>query len=102
MNVDKTPINNKVRRVECDSPSLPLSPVKLGQVLTSKQSDPAIATLNVAKWVERRAKAEKYEADPIYRFVLLLILVILDGIERFFLFLFSKNFFLIVISLSFI
>lgn len=47
MNVDKTPIDNKVKRVECDSPLPPRSPslgspAKLGQVLTSKQSDPAI------------------------------------------------------------
>lgn len=35
MNVDKTPIDNKVKYVECDSP---FAALKLGQVLSSKQS----------------------------------------------------------------
>lgn len=94
MNVDKTPIDNKVKRVECDPPPSPSpSPVKLGQVLTSKQSDPAIKRCKVGG---KACKGARYEAaDPIYRFVLFLIPVILDGIERFsYLFSFlSKNFF---------
>lgn len=94
MNVDKTPIDNKVKRVECDPPLSPSpSPVKLGQVLTSKQSDPAIKRCKVGG---KACKGARYEAaDPIYRFVLFLIPVILDGIERFsYLFPFlSKNFF---------
>lgn len=93
MNIDKTPIDNKVKRVECDPPPSPSpSPVKLGQVLTSKQSDPAIKRCKVGG---KACKGARYEAaDPIYRFVLFLIPVILDGIERY---LFSlKTFFPVV------
>ena len=83
MNVDKTPIDNKVKRVECDSPlslSLPLlprPPVKLGQVLTSKQSDPAI------KRCKTGAKEDTRRPIPYIGSMLFLISVILGGIERF-------------------
>lgn len=103
MNVDKTPIDNKVKRVECDSPlSLPLlprPPVKLGQVLTSKQSDPAI------KRCKTGAKEDTRRPIPYIGSMLFLISVILDGIERFshlFLFLLSfslKTFFPVVITI---
>lgn len=104
MNVDKTPIDNKVKRVECDSPlSLPLlprPPVKLGQVLTSKQSDPAI------KRCKTGAKEDTRRPIPYIGSMLFLISVILDGIERFshlFLFLLSfslKTFFPVVITID--
>lgn len=103
MNVDKTPIDNKVRRVECDSPSLLLSPVKLGQVLTSKQSDPAIKR---CKMGGKACKGGKIRGRS-HISVRVALDISYFGWDRtlfpiFFLFLFSKNFFLIVISLSFI
>lgn len=84
MNVDKTPIDNKVKRVECDSPLSPRSPslgspAKLGQVLTSKQSDPAIKRWKTGG---KACKGKIRGRSPV-SVVLFFILVILDGIGAF-------------------